>query len=1025
MAFSSNLREDSWELPNSESRSEGSLEVMEDDQEYAEETDEEQPDQDSEGHDDATMSSPDPFTGGDIEKAFHPLRAVADRVGQQVEEFAEILDRFNAKKQRNKRVNYQHALDLVGEYKRIALETVKRLEKFHALELRERLNRSWNLRLQRSRRQADTRLDQTRGSKHLGLKTTVEDLQRWQLEAQTWELLEQLLKARYRASGFAMGNSEVKSPEPTSNVHRYSPESKVWARFLAEDDLAWERHTVVAWLMRSADTSSQNVDTIIEHLETGAERGTGLWAHGWLYTKEAIKAQKRLRSWPQALDPTSPGIESTHLSSDQTETLVTQLDPDATTRQDRALERQDQYFENATWLACWEMIRRGKDWDTIREWCQDRVEGWRAISLQGHLPNSSAPPMGKTTQFTRSAVTNNQSGSLWRRMCYAAATHTDNSDYERALYGVLSGDIDTVEQVCRSWDDLLFAYYNALLLHQFDAYLQSNYPGRLPAVLSNRFDSPSCAVFHDEPGLVGRNLVEKLKTNKATKSEAKDPMKTLQGCLIANTFDEFVYKQGLALSGMAEAKGKSKIIPAVKQLALDDTTTTYIAIEDYDSLRVITHMILIFQDLGMDFRHSTHCTAVENIVVAYIDFLRLAGKTGTLPLYASRLSAQRSVLCLGREFNDIVTPQERKMLVELMKQLGIDVVSVLTTQLELILGDMESAKATNQQACKLSILEDSATAQQMLRPIRKQFIDLDLKDDEEALLRCFEWYVLLEGEWYLTLSTGAALYKFFLRSNRLAAARALSISVPFSQLSMEKTGPILGKKVDVSRSIETSEDENHEDLGTSGVTRMHKQQMERRRRRSSSAARAGARRDNLKSVGRIYRELQELVVALDALETWANIAHQLKGNAHPHDAKTWKTELRSAVGKVTAAVEPLLNGWLLHPMADKDAPELAEIRIAYLPEIVLAYNSVLHFAGHAISREMLLQSMELAATVAAKGSDVAACFVSAGRMFELVDAFAITSKAILKANEQGSKANKGRKKTAHGETLDLWTVKGS
>lgn len=149
------------------------------------------------------------------------------------------------------------------------------------------------------------------------------------------------------------------------------------------------------------------------------------------------------------------------------------------------------------------------------------------------------------------------------------------------------------------------------------------------------------------------------------------------------------------------------------------------------------------------------------------------------------------------------------------------------------------------------------------------------------------------------------------------------------------------------------------------------------------------------------------------------------------------------------AVEPLLNDWLLHPMTgtllpsddllsclctnvsvfgndtDNEASELAEIRTAYLPEVVLAYNSVLHFAGHAISREMLLQCMQLAAVVAAQDSDVAACFNSAGRMSELVDAFAITSKSILKANEQGSKTSKGRKKSQHGETLELWTIKGS
>ena len=110
--------------------------------------------------------------------------------------------------------------------------------------------------------------------------------------------------------------------------------------------------------------------------------------------------------------------------------------------------------------------------------------------------------------------------------------------------------------------------------------------------------------------------------------------------------------------------------------------------------------------------------------------------------------------------------------------------------------------------------------------------------------------------------------------------------------------------------------------------------------------------------------------------------------------------------------------------AESEAAHLAEIRKTYLPEVLLAYNSVLHFAGHAISREMLLKSMDFAASVAAQGSDVAACFVSAGRMRELVDALAMTSKAILKANEHGSTVKKGRKKASYGQSLSLWTVKG-
>ena len=92
--------------------------------------------------------------------------------------------------------------------------------------------------------------------------------------------------------------------------------------------------------------------------------------------------------------------------------------------------------------------------------------------------------------------------------------------------------------------------------------------------------------------------------------------------------------------------------------------------------------------------------------------------------------------------------------------------------------------------------------------------------------------------------------------------------------------------------------------------------------------------------------------------------------------------------------------------------------------MILAYNSVLTFAGHMISREILLQCMDLAATVAAENSDLADIFVRAGRMSELVDSMAIASKSILGAEEQGQKA--GRKwKKMNGASMDIWSVRVS
>lgn len=95
----------------------------------------------------------------------------------------------------------------------------------------------------------------------------------------------------------------------------------------------------------------------------------------------------------------------------------------------------------------------------------------------------------------------------------------------------------------------------------------------------------------------------------------------------------------------------------------------------------------------------------------------------------------------------------------------------------------------------------------------------------------------------------------------------------------------------------------------------------------------------------------------------------------------------------------------------------------YLPEVVLAYNSVLHSAGHLLARDHLLQCMDLATIVAAEDSGLAECFTATGRLGELVTAFALSSKAILRLNEANSnKSMKGKKKGRTGMDLGIWNV---
>lgn len=151
----------------------------------------------------------------------------------------------------------------------------------------------------------------------------------------------------------------------------------------------------------------------------------------------------------------------------------------------------------------------------------------------------------------------------------------------------------------------------------------------------------------------------------------------------------------------------------------------------------------------------------------------------------------------------------------------------------------------------------------------------------------------------------------------------------------------------------------------------------------------------------------------------------------------------SAYEDVEESMEPLLQGWLMEvpegmspniflifviwffkfdSVMKGHISDVRRIRQIYLPDVVLAYNSVILFMGHITSREILLRSMQLSTMVAAPDSDLLECFIHGGRLQELVTSFAIVSKAIVQANMGVSSKGKSKKKGPEGESMGLWQV---
>jgi nuclear pore complex protein Nup107 len=267
--------------------------------------------------------------------------------------------------------------------------------------------------------------------------------------------------------------------------------------------------------------------------------------------------------------------------------------------------------------------------------------------------------------------------------------------------------------------------------------------------------------FHGEPETAGERLINSLKLVPQLKAEIKRPMKMLQGVLIAKKFEYFIYHQGLWLSKLANAERESSLIPKLNIDPENEETTTYIDIKDHDSLSVLVHVLLALKTCGINLEHPVKRLAIENVVVAYIDFLRLSGKEELIPLYSSQLTGNRVYATLSRELVDVTDPIQRETQIRLMRDLGLDVQQFVRFQTRFLFQDFPDESVGYPADGKFKLLEDGPSSDEMGRKIRHNFIGNSIDRIDMLLIRSLEWHLLVDGLWTETFYTGALLYKRF------------------------------------------------------------------------------------------------------------------------------------------------------------------------------------------------------------------------------------------------------------------------
>ena len=728
---------------------------------------------------------------------------MADRVGKEVEAFAERVDHWHTHGNEDEKAKYQTTLRMVGNFKDLAESAVKELKRQNDDENKGELNKSVRRRIEKLAEMPNLNSGEDVGQsfqsvitsiepRSLPDSTNVQELRQWQAEVATWNLVEIIIRHYHPEPGTDVVADKQKHLDQVGGGLRYCPNSEIWNRFLLEDDQAKEKELVMRWLEKTAKSSESAVESIIEQLEAQSGKDTNTWTSGWLDTKSNLKQTKRINGLDHPIDPAS-GAATNLMTKDKSKKLVTHLDPDAPTRQNRDLEKSDDYYERTLWMVCYEMMRRGVPWEEIAEWCKERNEAWRGVSIGAAYESHDGGPnvAGPTLGF------------LFRRMCFYAARGARNP-YEGAVYGLLSGHMDRVETVCRTWDDHLYARYNSLLLSRFDEYLQNNPTPRISPDMARKF------VFQDEVAKVGdwasssRNVVDLLKQQKTTSFLATSPMKLIQGSLISRNVDELVYKVGVAIAMLFQKDERpvnlmidpesdpqdpgAKVANAQRSLTAEDHYQSLAT--DPNALRILVHIfITLRRGLKLfNMEEYSQWAAMDNVILAYIEFLRVTKRISLIPLYAAQLDGERSAHCLARILPGIKNAEEQQEYIKLMKLYRLDIDTIITENCALAIKNAGLDVPHDKHISRFEMLESTA-ATEILWPhkrIKAQFHGLDIEPKEEALIESLRWWNNVEKETTQTFQDLEESLKSLLRKVCLQLRNGLSLISFDSQRSCRR-----------------------------------------------------------------------------------------------------------------------------------------------------------------------------------------------------------------------------------------------
>ncbi|KAF2072767.1 hypothetical protein CYY_005913 [Polysphondylium violaceum] len=416
--------------------------------------------------------------------------------------------------------------------------------------------------------------------------------------------------------------------------------------------------------------------------------------------------------------------------------LVTELDADASSRQNVSIDKEDEKNQAKFLSTLWAFLRAGNKEGAI-EFCVTVGQYWRAQTLLGFNYYDNETNIG------------NPYFNLWKSNCLDLSNKSQDL-YERAVYGVMSGNLNSILQVSKNWYDYLWGYLKVLFDERIYQELKP-YRSALSVEEDIEHLAPSSNLSQIH---TPRDIINLLKTASPQdiKNQSKNPYHIIQQMIINDDYR-----------------------------ALFDTCAQLISKthQPIEFTRFAVMLILFFRkrqcyqddienglDTGADDENSS-----ENVIIhEYVKHLIGTQQHELVALYTSLFNSEKLRITVYSKFLETITDQAtRQQCLGLAEQFNLNTQEIAQSVVKNITGSVSASIAESSSNNNNNAISSSATT-----------LEDSTKIDSIKWL-CFDKQLLIKA-----ILSSNLLIREFIKSNKYNASSDLLKSLPKDIVAIAK-----------------------------------------------------------------------------------------------------------------------------------------------------------------------------------------------------------------------------------------------